>query len=794
MVVEDEGLVALSLQRKLQSFGYEVPVVVASGEEAVQQAVASRPDLILMDIRLAGPLDGVDAAVQIHAQLDVPIIYLSAYSDSATLERAKATEPFGYLVKPFEERELRTTIETTLYRHQLERKLKASEHWLATTLRSIADAVIATDVNGAITYMNPVAEHLTGWNQSDATGRRLADVFNIVSEKTRLPAENPALLALRDGVVVSLVNSILLIDRGGQACPIDNSAAPIKDERGHLLGTVLVFHDISERRHQEQELRQHRDHLQQLVAAQTGELRQAKEMAEAANRAKSEFLAIMSHEIRTPLNGLLGMAELLLSTPLEERQRRFAEALLRSARVLLQIVDDVLDFSKIEAGRLELQAVDFDLRGLVTETVALLTERARAKGLRLRTELPATLPATVRGDSGRLRQVLFNLLGNAIKFTQQGEVAVHLKVLAHYPQQLRLQFDVIDTGVGIEPAAQATIFESFVQIDPSKQWQQGGVGLGLAVCRQLVRLMGGEIGVDSTPGQGARFWFTVLLDNSRATLPAVRSNVVPVGTEVAAVLGGKVLVVEDNRVNQEVVLAMLGLLGCQAQAVADGRQALTALAQQDYDLVLMDCYMPGMDGFAATAELRCREVAGGSRRLPVIALTANVIEGFREQCLAIGMDDYLGKPFSGEQLAAVLARWLPPAPAAVASVAPVAVATEPVLDPEALARIRVLQRPGTPDLLARIVRVYLEHAPTLLDTLQQAVAAGDPIAVQKAAHALKSSSANLGAVRLSALCKALEDYGRNRRLTEAPHLCQQVQAEYASVQQQLLDEIGPAQP
>ncbi len=797
MVVEDEGVVALSLQQKLRGLGYEVPAIVATGEQALQRAAELRPDLILMDIMLAGALDGIEAAHQIRARLDVPIIYLTAYSDDHTIERAKLTEPLGYLLKPFEDQELRITIEIALYKHRMERKLKENEQWLATTLKSIGDAIIATDERGAVKFLNPVAETLVGWSQQESLGKAVAQVFRIFDVDTGAPLENPIDRVLRQGRTVGLDNHTLLVGRDGTERSIDDSAAPIKDERGHILGTVLVFRDITEKRQLEMELRRHRDHLQQLVDARTRELQQAKEAAEAANRAKSEFLATMSHEIRTPLNGALGMAELLLETTLDEKQQRYLKTLLQSGHSLRGIIDDILDFSKIEVGKLELRRLEFDLCRPVEETAALLAEQARAKGLTLRTEIARESAIRVWGDPERLRQILTNLVGNAIKFTEQGEIVIRLRLLEPVGREIAFRIEVADTGIGIEPAMQDTIFDTFAQADGSVTRRYGGTGLGLAICKRLVRLMEGEIGVESEVGQGSRFWFTARLTRSNPSDEAERpTRPPPVRENVAFKFDAKILVVEDNPVNQEVAVAMLELLGCQTTIANDGREALTALGREHYDLVLMDYHMPGLDGFATTAELRRREAVTGDARLPVIALTAGVVSGFREQCLAAGMDDYLSKPFERQQLMDVLARWLPPTitakDSAPSSPAPGSSSPSepagPCLDQRTLNGIRALQRPGAPDLLGKLVALYFESAPDLLQRMREATNRSDPEDLRQAAHALKSSSANLGALSFAALCKELEERGRSRQLDNITELLVGAETQYTRVREALLDE------
>jgi len=601
-------------------------------------------------------------------------------------------------------------------------RLRANEVRTTRIIDAASEAFVTIDPEERITDWNRQAELTFGWKRRDVLGLRMVDV--IIPEAEREGHRKGVARFLKTGQtqVLNTRREVKALHRDGHEFAVEMAVWATEDANGDVMFHAFL-HDISDR------------------LADKAALDAALDEAREASRLKSAFLANMSHEIRTPMNGVVGMVGLLSDTKLTAKQRDFVQTMRSSAESLGAIIDDILDVSKIEAGKLQLDKSDFALRNLVQATLMPFQPMATDRGIKLSATVAPSVPDGLNGDSRRIKQVIGNLVANAVKFTAAGEVKLTVTT-----QGRMLHFEVRDTGMGIPRETCARLFEPFVQADASTTRVFGGTGLGLAISRDLVTLMGGDIGVESKPGAGSTFWFNVPLSRGKdeRPAPAVEPTAVPLN-------GVRVLVVEDNAVNRKVAVGMLSQLGYAADIAVDGVEAVEAFGATKYDAILMDCQMPRMDGYDATRTIRSMET---STHTPIVAMTASAMASDREQCLAAGMDDFLTKPVARDRLANALRDCIEGTRRDPKETALSTTASNERFDASALESLRSMDDDGT--FVRELIDMFAEDVAADMQKLRAAISAQDGPVARATAHRQKGASGNLGLRGLSAAFHAVE--------------------------------------
>ena len=667
-------------------------------------------------------------------------------------------------------------------RRNAEAAMRISEEKYRTIIESIEDGYYEVNPEGLLTFCNSALTIITGHSKQEILNSPIETFLG--SDNAEKLLNTFELLSQKKSEINELNWSVAQAD--GSKRYLETSISLIINSKGEHTGFRGLLRDVTRRK---------------LAEA----MYQEKLAAEAASKSKSEFLANMSHEIRTPLNSIIGLVELTLDTDLSAEQREDLSVVSAAAYSLLSIINDILDFSKIEAGKLELEAIPFNIREFIGESLKIIAAKAHEKGLELSHRVQKDIPDIVKGDPSRLRQIILNLVGNAVKFTEKGEIVLTAEFEESGGNPYHLLFSVKDTGIGIPSEKHESIFGAFAQADGSTTRKYGGTGLGLAVSSQLVRLMNGRIWVESpvamnhitsagdTAGPGSAFFFSAHfappslgkdVEGLQPGIP-IQTKTKQEGTPEAAGNALRILVAEDTGFNQKFIRRLLEKRGHRATIVSNGNDAVDKFAAGTYDLILMDVQMPEIDGFEATAKIRDIEKKDGGH-IPVIALTAHAMKGDRERCLAAGMDDYVPKPISPDALFNTIGALVPRTDTLETEKEAIKLETPPAFDKKALLEAF----DGDQDFLKEIIEMFVADTPKMLKDIQAAIDAKDAVTLQRTAHALKGMVGNFQAETAVEKAYALEKMGQNAALEMAEPVFAELSNLVAELEKSLMDVAG----
>lgn len=779
LVVEDDPGLAELIGEKAEDCGFSVSYVCSAEEALGWLAKNESPRLMILDFSLPG-MNARDFISSFpEKKLTVPPFIISTgQGDERIAVEMMKLGALDYIVKgghflellPEAIRKVDRQIENELQRRLAEEKLRESEESYRNQFENNSSVMLLIDPAGKITDANAAAADFYGYSREKLATMSIAELdTSSESIKQLMRKWSPG-----QGQQIEFTHC--LADSSKRSVIV--SASKIRFKGQMLLHSII--HDITARKQAEQALIETNKRLEEATVTATQMTLQAK----MASRAKSEFLANMSHEIRTPLNGIIGITGLLLETTLNEEQQYFVNIINSSGESLLRLVDEILDFSKIEAGKLLLEALDLNLPSLITEFISLMKVRAQQKGLELNYSIAPDVPENLRGDPARLRQILNNLVGNSIKFTQTGHVDINVSLVSRNKKKALIKFEVTDTGIGIPEHKFDLLFKKFSQVDASTTRKHGGSGLGLAISKQLADMMGGEVGVESEEGKGSRFWFTasLALQTEGVASSKVGNTAKPEKNEPESLPANaktskffnralRLLLAEDCATNQQVALSILKKLGLNADVANCGEKAIEAIEKTPYDLILLDIQMPGIDGFETTNRIRKSETAAGRPAVPIIAMTAHTTPGYREKCIKAGMNDYISKPISIRTLAEALEKWLP---------------ETPVFD-EADLMDRMM---NDASLVHSLANAFISDVPDQLKALKASLADNQIEAVERLAHRLAGASGNLGGKRMSAIAYSFEKAAQTGNLTTIRERLPELESGFEKLKFEIREKLG----